>query len=137
MATAKYDKKGAEARRKLAISAEDNRRKFKAEWRGYVNFRPTEEHKANFAAWSAEVDFADILRDSAAKGEKLSSYWDERNASFVASIFVRDEDSVNAGLILTARGIDPITAIYRVFYFVGCCMPDDWSQHVAQTGDGW
>jgi hypothetical protein len=91
---------------------------YDAEFRGYINLELSEDEKAAFGAWFDAGDFWAVFNAQVAAGINYSVKWQSRQETFLASATQRAESSPNAGLVVTARGRDPMTAFGRAVYCV-------------------
>lgn len=91
---------------------------YDAPFRGYINLSLTSEEKASFTDWQGDGSMPDALNAQCADGVNFSVKLDPRSEGFLASATQRREDSPNAGLVVTARARDPVTALARVVFSV-------------------
>lgn len=87
-----------------------------AEFRGYINLSLSDAEKAAWLAWSVTPDVWDCLIAQVAQGINISVKREKGGESFVGSATQRDATSLNAGLVVTARGRDAGVALTRVLY---------------------
>lgn len=87
-----------------------------AEFRGYVNYNLSDEQKATYAAWAEGQGYYETLEASVESGVNLSLKLDPKGGGFLASATQRNPASPNAGLVVTARGRDAVTAWGRVVF---------------------
>lgn len=89
-----------------------------AEFRGYVNVNLSDEQKANYDAWAQGQGYFETLEASVASGVNLSLKLDPKGGGYLASATQRNPASPNAGLVVTARGRDAVTAWGRVLFIL-------------------
>lgn len=89
-----------------------------AEFRGYINVNLTPEEKGAFAEWLDQDTFWTVLSGAVADGVNVAVKPDPKQAGFLASATQRREDSVNAGLCVTARAGSPELSLTRLAYIL-------------------
>jgi len=89
---------------------------YDAEFRGYINLDLTDDQKASWAKWAGSPDEAAWLESSVSDGVNLSLRIDPRSGGFLASATQRRVGSPNAGLCVTARAREAVSALSRVVY---------------------
>lgn len=89
-----------------------------AAFRGYVNLNLSDEQKGQYGAWSQGQGYFEILEASVESGVNLSLKLDPKGGGFLASATQRNPASPNAGLVVTARGRDAVTAWGRVLFIL-------------------
>jgi hypothetical protein len=125
-------------REKSEADTDDNAKRFKAEFRGYVNFDWNDAQKERFAVWALEFDFWSQLDAQTNKGRRIAVGFDAYHQCQVASCFERDVTSPNAGYICTARGVDASTAISRLLFLISELMPEEWIKPQQRSkSDQW
>jgi len=89
-----------------------------AAFRGYINLDLNKDEKAAYVKWAAPETvfavFALVLED----GVNVAVKPDPKQDGFLASATQRRESSVNAGLCVTARAGDAVTAFGRLMYLL-------------------
>jgi hypothetical protein len=125
-------------REKTEQNSNELTKRFKAEFKGYVNFEWSDSQKEAFGVWALEFNFWDEFNAQTAKGRRITTGYDPYHQCQVASCFERDIDSPNAGYICTARGLDGSTAISRLLYLISELMPDEWVKPTQRAkSDQW
>lgn len=82
------------------------------QFRGYAVANITSEVKKGIKAdKTSEKQLFDWVSKVTADGYKFSVSFDDENSAYQASLYCKDADSPNSGLMLSLRHIDPITAI--------------------------
>lgn len=119
-------KKAAAQQRK-----EDARR---AEFVGFVNYKPNEAEKIEFEGWfkntaTAADDLAGVLRD----GWKLGFTRDKADDIYVATIARWDSGHPSAGIILNCRTRDVLLGHLRVVFALVHVYEYDLSPYVARS----
>lgn len=110
----------------------------KAQWKGFVNFTPSEPQKERFVQWLSEVNYYDALDEQAAKGRKISVGYSPNDGCYLATCLERDELSVNAGLMATARAATPSLAQLRLLFYVSEVFQPNWDYlYRGQNADKW
>lgn len=89
-----------------------------AEFRGYINVNLTPDEKGAFAAWLDQETFWAVFSAAVADGVNVAIKPDPKQAGFLASATQRREDSVNAGLCVTARAGSPELSMTRLMYIL-------------------
>jgi hypothetical protein len=89
-----------------------------AEFRGYINLSLTEAERTQFDVWVEQAGFAPTLNAQCASGVNFAVKADPKSSGFLASATQRRSSSPNAGLCVTARGRDAVTALLRCVYSV-------------------
>jgi len=87
-----------------------------APFRGYINVNLTPEEKGAFAGWLDQDTFWSVVSGAIVDGVNVAVKPDPRQPGFLASATQRREDSVNAGLCVTARAGSPELALTRLAY---------------------
>jgi len=112
--------------------------RLKAEWKGYINYEWSDAAKERFAVWLDETNLFVEMDKHAALGRKFTSGFDAYHKCYVSTCFERDTTSVNAGYIVTARGMDATTSLARLLYLISEEMPVEWSKpSVSAPADKW
>jgi hypothetical protein len=100
-----------------------------AEFRGYINLSLSTAEKDAWKVWSSTADVWDCLDAQVSMGVNISVKREKGGELFVASATQRDAASVNAGLVVTARGSSPGVAFTRVLYcLVVLSRAESWEQ---------
>lgn len=87
-----------------------------AEFKGYINLTLSDAEKAEFVAW-LEAGYSDaVLEHAVADGVNIALKADPKGAGCLASATQRRPSSVNAGLVVTARGRSASQAWGRVLF---------------------
>jgi len=89
---------------------------YDAPFRGYINLNLSADEKAGYDEWAAGSTLWDVLDVQAADGVNLAVKVDPKGDGFLASATQRRAASVNAGLVVTARGKTPTVAWGRLLY---------------------
>lgn len=110
----------------LATQAKDPEKRFTAQWAGYVNVELTRDDKDEFWKWYEKGMLWEDLASNLEMGRKFSFYIDEKDGSAVASVFERDTQSPNAGLTVTMRGREAMSALARVVWVVSWRLGAVW-----------
>ncbi len=114
------------------------RKSAKVEFRGYVNYSPTQQDKAEFDTWASSGEvWYDAVPSLLQSNYKLSVAYDDNNEAFRASVFAQNPADVNAGWCLTMRAADPVTAIMRVLFVHEVVMGGDWSDWFQRKLSDW
>lgn len=113
-------------------------RRLKADWKGYINYEWSDAAKERFAVWLDETNLFTELDKHTALGRKFTTGYDAYHKCMVSTCFERDSSSVNAGYIVTARGIEGTTSLARLLYLISEEMPHEWSKPSVIAGtDKW
>lgn len=107
------DKDGKErkARKHVTDEQADN-----APFVGYVNVDLTDQQKAAYTKWAETASLWEQFTFFVSVGVNVSVKRERSSGGYLASGTQRDPTSVNAGLVVTARGKDPVTAFGRLVY---------------------
>lgn len=89
-----------------------------AAFRGYVNVNLSDEQKASYGSWAEGQGYFETLEAAVESGVNLSLKLDPKGGGFLASATQRNPASPNAGLVVTARGRDAVTAWGRVLFIL-------------------
>jgi len=89
---------------------------FDAPFRGYINLNLTDEQKATFDPWANSLAPLEALEAFVADGINLSLKFEPKFGGFLASATQRRMGSTNAGLVVTARGREAGTALWRCLF---------------------
>lgn len=117
----------------LNSSEDTSKLHWKAAFRRYINYTPSDAQKEEFASWADDTNLYDLLEFHAKLGRQISVSYDLRNSCYQATCFERAEESVNAGYIATGRGGTPATALLRLLWYVTEIFPDDWNELISPT----
>jgi hypothetical protein len=113
MATKDFGDNGKRRSNAGASTATDG---FDAPFRGYINLELTADEKDAFPAWVADGGLDPVVSAVVADGVNLSLKVDPKGTGFLASATQRRVSSVNAGLVVTARGKEPLVAWGRLIF---------------------
>lgn len=91
---------------------------FDAPFRGYINLNLSDAEKDAFAEWWSGDAPWDVLQSQVASGVNLALKIDPKGDGYLASATQRAEGSPNAGLVVTARGKEPLVAWGRLLYML-------------------
>lgn len=89
-----------------------------APFRGYINLNLSDEQKENFTSWFAGSSPWERLETEVSSGVNISLKRDNKSGGFIASATQRSRGSVNAGLVVTARGRTASTAWGRCLFIL-------------------
>lgn len=89
-----------------------------AAFRGYINLDLNKEEKAAYTKWATPETVFAVFALAVADGVQVATKPDPKQDGFLASATQRRTTSVNAGLCVTARAADPITAFGRLMYLL-------------------
>jgi hypothetical protein len=89
---------------------------YSADFRGYINVTLSPEQKAVFDEWRLSSSLWETYTASVQDGVNIAVKIDPRSEAFLASATQRREASENAGLCVTARARDPVTALERLLF---------------------
>lgn len=109
----------------------------RADFRGFVNFKPNDTQKASFKEWFAKeeaptIDTEELLSD----GWKIGFARDKSDGIWVATIARWDVGHPEAGIILNCRTNDVLLGHLRVVYALAYVYEGELSSHVAgEAGD--
>lgn len=97
-------------------------------FRGFVNHTLTKEDKKDYAQWALTVDvLGNELPTLLEDGYRITFSIDQRASAFMAAISTKDEESVNANLVLTARaGTEPLEAAARALFLHYHVLAEVW-----------
>lgn len=101
---------------------------YDATFRGFINLNLSDAHKREFPPWVAATDVGEVLSRHCTDGVVVSIKVDTRSGGFMASGTHRRASSVNAGLAVTARASDPVTAFHRLLYMLEILPSDGWEK---------
>ena len=87
-----------------------------AAFRGYINVNLSEEQKEAWGDYHSSAHAWAQFDASVSDGVNLSIRYDAKGQCFLASATQRREGSPNAGLVVTARGGEPLISLTRLLY---------------------
>ena len=116
MATKDFGEKG---RGKSAAKLSEVAAGADAEFRGYINLNLTAGEREAYKGWADPVTVFAVFAEAVADGVNVAVKPDPRAQGFLASATQRRRSSPNAGLCVTARAGDPVTALGRLMYCLG------------------
>lgn len=114
--------------------------KQKVEWKGYVNWTLSEQHKATFKKWlETEPKIDELIQKVTEDGYDLKIRYDAYNACMSAQLYCTNVLDGNAGWCLSMRSSDWYTAVLRVLYVHFVALEEVWSDNSAAgwTDDNW
>lgn len=112
----------------------------KAKWQGFVNVRlGKEEKKAIKGSLLQEVDALQFLVDAATDGYKCSISYSIPEDVFTVSMTGQYEGKPNAGVTMSMRHVDFITAVSALYWcHVEAGKKGDWGDRYSSGGqDDW
>jgi len=89
-----------------------------AVFRGYINLDLNKDEKAAYVKWAAPDVVFGVFSLVVEDGVNVAVKPDPKQDGFLASATQRRTTSVNAGLCVTARAADPVTAFGRLMYLL-------------------
>lgn len=109
--------------------------KTKVEWKGYVNWQLSEQHKATFRKWlETQPKIDEIIHEITEDGYDIKIRYDGYNACMSAQLYCTNPANPNAGWCLSMRANDWYTALLRVIYVHCIALEGAWSEPSTQ---GW
>lgn len=82
----------------------------------FVNYELTEEQTVELRSWRGDVvDVSDVWGELLQEGYRVNTKWDDYSSSYTAFV-IPDEQSDNAGYILTGRGGNPYRAVCEALF---------------------
>jgi len=97
------------------------------EWT-FVNFRPTEDDIQDINAMYDEgLSPMAVIEALVRTGHKLSVKFDDYNQSSQASLSCNDAEGINAKRSISTRHINPMKALYALYYAYNLVKEDDWT----------
>lgn len=97
-----------------SVGSDDN-----SPFRGYINVNLTDLEKQAYPEWAKPETVFEVFAAAVASGVNVSVKREVKSQGFLASGTQRDIHSVNAGLCVTARAKDPVTAFGRLMFILG------------------
>lgn len=101
--------------------------RYSADFTSFVNVSLSDHDKSEFETWSRTAALPEVMELQAQSGIKFGVGWDFKSGCGLATAMCRDTESVNTGRIVSARGADLNTALWRVVFLVECYLGDDWA----------
>lgn len=89
-----------------------------APFRGYINLSLSDAEKDAYDEWATPAVVFGVFDRAVASGVNVATKPDPKGQGILASATQRREASVNAGLCVTARARDPVTAFGRLMYML-------------------
>jgi len=89
---------------------------FDAPFLGYINVTLTAEQRALFGDWSQSASAWETFAAAITDGINISVKLDPKRDCYLASGTQRRRSSPNAGLVVTARGSEAYTALFRLLF---------------------
>jgi len=108
-----------------------------AEYSGFANYDPTEKDKQRFDVWLEVTDVWEKLQEYTELGYKFTFSVEPRTGTSMATTMCRDEQSVNAGLMVSARSTDVGRALTKLLFIVDQCLGVEWSVSAPAAGRDW
>lgn len=110
-----------------------------ADWRGFLNVSLTNEQKDAFEVEMQRGSLWVVFDEALLTGVHLSVKLDKDGKTFLAACTQRNSASVNAGVCVTARGRDAVTALCRVLFILSVLgLGTDWEiGHPLADPDRW
>lgn len=108
------------------------------EFRGYVEYRFTDEDKKKFKEWlAAEDGTASAILKTIENDYRITLSYDDYNEAYQASISTKDDSSPNAGYVLVGRGADWYKALLQAVYKHYVIMRGDWLNYTKSVSKDW
>jgi hypothetical protein len=102
-------------------------------WKGFVDVKLTEEHKAAYAAWDIQdSDVWDGIASYCEAGVKIAITYNQKNASFTCSGTGQPASGSNNGYCVNAYAKSPYEAARVWLFKVSTILPDDWSSFAQE-----
>lgn len=100
--------------------------RYAAPFSGWCNYTPKDDDREAFERWYEAGLFYVALEDTILNGLKysLTYQWDE--SCFIATAFQRDAESVNAGVMISARSSDAHRALCKLVWTILILLPAEW-----------
>lgn len=106
-------------------------------WKGFVDVKLTEEHKASYAAWDIQDgDVWDGIATYCEAGVKIAITYNQKNASFTCSGTGQPTSGANSGYCVNAYAKSPYEAARVWLFKVSAVLSDDWSAYENPDDDG-
>lgn len=110
----------------------------KVDFKGFVNYRLSEEDKENFMAWEYDDhDLFLLIAGDNQQGYKLTMSFNSENDTFVATYMCNDPESPNAGYCLSAYGNDWYLALKTLTFKHNVVLEGQWNVDKAKQQDSW
>lgn len=118
------------SRRKKAASEDVN-------FAGWANFTIMEDLRDHFNQWSLSDEFTLDTDEVVGGGIKLSVGIDKDGKAYLATAFVRDAQSDNAGMMTSQRSGTAFRALAKLVYAIKHGMGEDWTRWAAENREDW
>jgi len=104
---------------------------------GWANFNFSSDQKAEYEEWESTGAWADLLDASQIGRLKITLSHNAEQDAFLATAFVRDPDSVNAGLMTSQRSGTSTRALFKLLWAVYYGMGEDWAALMQAGSHDW
>lgn len=105
-------------------------------WKGFVDVKLTEEHKAAYGAWDIQdSDVWDGIATYCEAGVKIALTYNSKNSSFTCSGTGQPASGANNGYCVNAYAKSPYEAARVWLFKVSAVLPDIWNTYTAPDTD--
>jgi hypothetical protein len=102
----------------------------------WVHVDMTPDQKGQYKTWDLEDDDVwELWGSYLAQGYKMNGVYIADSSSYQVSIICRDDDSVNAGMGVSAYAKDLKDAVRVALYKAEVILPPNWSEYKTPGGD--
>lgn len=105
-----------------------------ADFVGWINVNIPKADQASVDEFSTSPEFVDALGLLLRSHHRLTLIWNERDECYQANSFCMNEQSPNAGLMISARSTDASRAVVKLVYIHDRLLPEDYSQSGEEDG---
>jgi hypothetical protein len=105
-------------------------------WKGFVDVKLNDTHKANYAAWDIEDnDVWDGIATYCEAGVKIAISYNKQNASFNCAGTGQTAAGANSGYCVVAHAKSPYEAARVWLYKVSAILPNVWNEYDSGNED--
>lgn len=111
--------------------------RYDAMFSGWVNVTLTAADANEFDAWLNTGGLWSVFEAACDAGLKLTLTRQWNEGVYLASVFQRDTEHVNAGLMVSARSSTAARALAKVLWVCEYKLPGEWPRSQGRPSDSW
>lgn len=134
--------RGQKQNRQRDWESSDERRKkqsygMNASFQSWTNYTIPASERSVYQEWVVSQESVKDIQEVVNDHYRLSIAEDLRDGGYIATAFMRQESSPNAGKMTSQRSGDPMNALFKVVFAIRHGMPLDWAELETGGDDDW